>query len=75
MSEAARQAEIAGEQQHVDRVYARLETLRAEAERNQREGYRVAPEASRPRAHRPYGMFPSGKAPGSCAQSPKRIRH
>ena len=36
------QAEIAAEQRHVDRVYARVETLRAEAERTQREGYRLA---------------------------------
>jgi DNA helicase IV len=37
-----REAEIAVEQRHVDRVYARVETLRAEAERSQREGHRMA---------------------------------
>jgi DNA helicase IV len=42
LSEGTRQAEIAKEQGHVDRVYARVETLRAEVERNQREGYRLA---------------------------------
>jgi hypothetical protein len=39
---ASRLEEIAKEQDHVDRVYARLHTLRAEAERIQREGYRIA---------------------------------
>jgi AAA domain/UvrD-like helicase C-terminal domain len=39
---ASRQEEIAKEQDHVDRVYSRLATLRAEAERIQREGYRIA---------------------------------
>src|SRR5262249_55534800 len=38
----SREAEIATEQRHVDRVYARVETLRAEAQRNQREGHRLA---------------------------------
>lgn len=42
MSEVTRDTEIAKEQSHVDRVYARVETLRAEAERNQRDGYRMA---------------------------------
>jgi DNA helicase IV len=37
-----RDAEIATEQRHVDRVYARVEALRAEAERRQREGHRMA---------------------------------
>lgn len=37
-----RQAEIAKEQLHVDRVYARVETLRAEAEQIHREGHRIA---------------------------------
>ncbi len=37
-----RQTEIAEEQRHVDRVYARLATLREEAERTHREGYRLA---------------------------------
>jgi UvrD-like helicase C-terminal domain/UvrD/REP helicase N-terminal domain len=37
-----RQAEIAKEQSHVDRVYSRVETLRAEAEQIHREGYRIA---------------------------------
>ncbi len=40
--EAAREAEIAKEQSHVDRVYARVETLRAEAERTHRDGHRIA---------------------------------
>ena len=42
MSEVTRQAEIAREQDHVDRVYSRLETLRAEAEQTRREGFRLA---------------------------------
>ena len=42
MSEVTRETEIAKEQSHVDRVYTRVETLRAEAERNQRDGYRMA---------------------------------
>jgi len=42
LSEVTRQAEIAKEQHHVDRVYARLETLRAEAEQIHREGFRLA---------------------------------
>ncbi len=37
-----RQTEIADEQRHVDRVYQRLATLREEAERSHREGYRLA---------------------------------
>jgi hypothetical protein len=37
-----RESEIALEQRHVDRVYARVATLRAEAERFQREGHRLA---------------------------------
>ncbi len=40
--ESTRQAEIAREQRHVDKVYARLETVRAEAERARREGYALA---------------------------------
>ncbi|MGE5829496.1 MAG: UvrD-helicase domain-containing protein, partial [Micromonosporaceae bacterium] len=39
---ASRHEEIVKEQGHVDRVYARLHTLRAEAERIQQEGYRLA---------------------------------
>jgi hypothetical protein len=42
VSESTRQAEIAAEQRHVDVVYARLESMRAETERMQREGYRIA---------------------------------
>ena len=42
MSDATREAEIAREQRHVDRVYARVDDLRAEAERSQREGHRLA---------------------------------
>ncbi len=42
MSEVTRESEIAAEQQHVDRVYARVETMRAEAARLQREGHRLA---------------------------------
>ena len=42
MSEVTRQTEIAAEQRHVDIVYARVESMRAEAERMQREGYRMA---------------------------------
>jgi hypothetical protein len=42
LSEVTRQAEIAKEQHHVNRVYARLETLRAQAQQTQREGYRLA---------------------------------
>jgi DNA helicase IV len=42
LSEVTRETEIAKEQSHVDRVYARVDTLRAEAERNQRDGYRMA---------------------------------
>lgn len=42
MSEDVRQIEIAAEQRHVDRVYARVEALRAEAAVAQREGYRLA---------------------------------
>ncbi|WP_344079160.1 HelD family protein [Luedemannella helvata] len=40
--ESTRQAEIAREQRHVDKVYARLETVRAEAERARTEGYALA---------------------------------
>ncbi len=39
---STRETEIAKEQSHVDRVYARVEALRAEAARNQRDGYRMA---------------------------------
>ena len=42
MSDATREAEIAKEQDHVDRVYARVEDLRAEAERAHREGHQLA---------------------------------
>jgi hypothetical protein len=42
VSHPTRQSEIALEQEHVDRAYARLETLRAEAEQIHREGYRLA---------------------------------
>jgi DNA helicase IV len=42
LSDELRDAEIAKEQSHVDRVYARVETLRAEAVQNRREGYRLA---------------------------------
>src|SRR5262245_9467582 len=42
VSEVTRRAEIAAEQRHVDVVYARVESMRAEAERLQREGYRLA---------------------------------
>jgi len=42
LSDATRQAEIAAEQRHVDRVYARLATLRGEAEEIHREGHRLA---------------------------------
>jgi DNA helicase IV len=42
VSEVTRQAEIAAEQSHVDRVYARVETMRAEAQRLQKEGHRLA---------------------------------
>jgi DNA helicase IV len=42
VSEVTRQTEIAAEQRHVDVVYARVESMRAEAERMQREGYRMA---------------------------------
>jgi DNA helicase IV len=37
-----RQAEIAKEQHHVDRVYARVKALRADAERTRQESYRLA---------------------------------
>ena len=40
--EVVREAEIAKEQSHIDRVYARVETLRAEAERTHRDGHRIA---------------------------------
>jgi UvrD-like helicase C-terminal domain/UvrD/REP helicase N-terminal domain len=42
VSEVTRQAEIAAEQSHVDRVYARVDAMRAEAERIHREGHRMA---------------------------------
>ena len=42
MSDDVRLHEIAAEQRHVDRVYARVEELRTEVERSQREGYRLA---------------------------------
>jgi hypothetical protein len=42
VSEPTLQAEIAREQRHVDRVYARVEKLRAEAEEIHREGFRMA---------------------------------
>jgi len=41
-SVSTRESEIAAEQRHVDRVYARLEVLREQAQRLQREGYRLA---------------------------------
>ncbi|MBX6748944.1 MAG: AAA family ATPase [Micromonosporaceae bacterium] len=41
-SESTRESEIAAEQRHVDRVYARLEALREQAQRLQREGFRLA---------------------------------
>jgi hypothetical protein len=41
-SASTRESEIAAEQRHVDRVYARLEVLREQAQRLQREGYRLA---------------------------------
>jgi DNA helicase IV len=42
VSEVTRQTEIAAEQRHVDIVYARVESMRAEAQQMQREGYRMA---------------------------------
>jgi hypothetical protein len=42
LSDATRQSEIAAEQRHVDRVYARLAALRAQAEEIHREGHRLA---------------------------------
>jgi hypothetical protein len=42
VSDDVRLHEIAAEQRHVDRVYARVEELRTEVERSQREGYRLA---------------------------------
>ena len=42
MTETIRHREIANEQRHVDRVYARVDTLRAEAERIHKEGHRLA---------------------------------
>jgi hypothetical protein len=42
VSDAIRQAEIAVEQSHVDRVYARVAALREEARSIHREGYRIA---------------------------------
>ncbi len=41
-SEVTRDGEIAAEQRHLDRVYARVEALRAQAQRMQREGHRLA---------------------------------
>ena len=40
--DATREAEIAREQHHVDRVYARVEVLRQEAQRAQRQGHQLA---------------------------------
>ena len=42
MSDATREAEIAKEQHHVDRVYARVEDLRAEAAQAHRQGHQMA---------------------------------
>jgi DNA helicase IV len=42
VSEVTRESEIAAEQRHVDIVYARVDAMRAEAERMQREGYKLA---------------------------------
>ncbi len=42
MSEVTRESEIAAEQRHVDIVYARVDAMRAEAERMQREGFKMA---------------------------------
>jgi UvrD-like helicase C-terminal domain/UvrD/REP helicase N-terminal domain len=42
VSESTRESEIAAEQRHVDRVYARVEALRAQAQRLQSEGLRLA---------------------------------
>jgi hypothetical protein len=42
VSDATRQAEIAREQDHVDRVYARVDTLRAEAEQSHKQGHQLA---------------------------------
>jgi hypothetical protein len=42
VSEVTRESEIAAEQRHVDIVYARVDAMRAEAERMQREGYKMA---------------------------------
>jgi DNA helicase IV len=42
VSDATREAEIANEQHHVDRVYARVETLRAEAAQAHRQGHQMA---------------------------------
>jgi DNA helicase IV len=41
-AEFTRDGEIAAEQRHLDRVYARVEALRAQAQRMQREGHRLA---------------------------------
>jgi DNA helicase IV len=40
--EFTRESEIAAEQRHVDRVYARVEALRSQAQRLQRDGLRLA---------------------------------
>jgi len=42
VSDATREAEIAKEQHHVDRVYARVEDLRAEAAQAHRQGHQMA---------------------------------
>ncbi|HEY7224169.1 MAG TPA: UvrD-helicase domain-containing protein [Micromonosporaceae bacterium] len=42
MPEVTRESEIAAEQRYVDRVYARVEALRAQTQRLQREGHRMA---------------------------------
>jgi DNA helicase IV len=59
VSEVTRQAEIAAEQRHVDRVYARVETMRAEAERLHREGHRLA----------------GGRTPGSLVERDAMVYH
>ncbi|GAA1797916.1 AAA family ATPase [Luedemannella flava] len=41
-TESVRQAEIEREQRHVDKVYARLDAVREEAERTHREGFGIA---------------------------------
>jgi DNA helicase IV len=42
VAEVTRESEIVEEQRHVDRVYARVEDLRVQARRLQREGHRLA---------------------------------